>query len=62
MPYANGKVKAYKNKTKEFEFNPRAGTYSQIPLNDKGSMATKRPKARPAAPTTSMRPKKRPMK
>jgi len=65
MPYANGKVKAYQNQTKEFEFNPRAGTYSQMPLDYSGSMAPKksaRPKARPAAPMKSKRPKARPQK
>lgn len=68
MPYANGKVKAYSNKTKTFEFNPRAGTMDQPAANPpkaKKSAAPKtsvRPKARSAAPKTSPRPKKRPMK
>ncbi len=68
MPYANGKVKAYSNKTRTFEFNPRAGTMDQPAaqgfkeLKSAAPKKSVRPKARPAAPKTSPRPKKRPMK
>ena len=47
MPYVNGKVKAYSNKTR---------TMAQ-PAAPKKSV---RPKARPTAPKTSLRPKARP--
>mgnify|MGYP003153286970 CR=1 FL=1 len=68
MPYKAGKVKPYSNTTKNFTFNPRAGTMDQPganPPNPKKATAPKtssRPKARPTAPKTSLRPKKRPSK
>ena len=56
MPYKNGKVMSYD--TKPFVFNPRAGTMDQ-PANP---AAPKPLKKKSAAPTKSVRPKKRPMK
>jgi hypothetical protein len=53
-------------KTTSFTFNPRAGTMDQPgpnpPSLKKQKYGMTRPKARPAAPKKSVRPKKRPGK